>query len=296
MGTRNRSRASRCRWGVRAGFVLWACLGAAQVRAADFDYAVERFRVVGNLPGDLTDEFDDGVMDWDSPVGTVAELDGALHLSSPGVVDAAAYSILAPDIVLERSDVVAPRPFVVADQAGDFSATSAWRSLPEGPGGFYAMGLLHFLPIGVTEISSVSISNFDPATASAFGRPAGGAMTFSTVLFDIQTQTILMQDQQSFAFDPASATGLTLLRLEFDDLADELSAAVSLDGGATFARPFASRAVQLDPASPFNSNRFILLGDPATIPEPNTAVLLGLGLGLMGLRGARTRADPPPRE
>ena len=257
--------------------------------AVDFDYQVERFEVSGNLVGDLTDEFDDGVMDWEFPIGTVTESGGALRLMSPGVQDDDAYSNLNPDIVLERSDASAPRRFLVAEGAGDFMATSTWRSLPETPGGFYAMGVRHFLPIGVTEILSVSVSHFDAATAVAFGRPQGLSMTFSTVSFDIQTQALLGQEQESFAVDMPALGADTLLRLEFDDLADSLRAAVSFDGGSTFASPFAARGIALDPASAFNSNGFILFADPAIVPEPSTATLLALGLGWLGLRRGRTR-------
>lgn len=252
--------------------------------AVDFDYQIERFEVSGNLPGDMTDEFDDGVMDWEFPVGTVTESNGALRLMSPGILDSDAYSNINPDIVLERSDASAPRRFLVADGAGDFAATSTWRNLPETPGGFYAMGVRHFLPIGVTEILSISVSSFDASTAAAFGRPAGLSITFSTVTFDIQTQALLTQDQESFAVAAPAIGNDTLLRLEFDDLADSLRASVSFDGGVTFRSPFAARDVSLDPASLFNSNGFILFADPAIVPEPSTALLLGIGLALAAAR------------
>jgi hypothetical protein len=73
---------------------LFLALAAAAATLAEdskaFQYEADYFRVVGNLPGDQIDPFDDGVLtgwDHDFGRGTAIEQGGAAVLMSPGEVD-----------------------------------------------------------------------------------------------------------------------------------------------------------------------------------------------------------------
>lgn len=267
---------------VVSALILSPLLPGSAVFAAgpDFDYAVERFEVIGNRPGNLSDEFEDGFQSWFSTPGSdVTESDGALHLMGPGVEDSTTYTNLNPAITLNRSDAFSPGEFAVLDGFGDFNASSTWRNLPEGPGGFYSMGLRYFAPNNTSEGFSVSISALDAPTAAAFGAPEGLVMSFAFFEFDTIAQALISNDSERFVIDPADVTGDVFLRLVFDDLANEISAKVSLNGGSSFLDPFATRAANLQGAA-----NFFLFGDPVVVPEPGTALLMMMGLAGLSVR------------
>ncbi len=270
---------------VTSGLIVLLWSSVALAVGVDFDYQVESFRVEGNLPGDLTDEFDDGSLGawFVTPGGTVSEFDGALHLMGPGFQDTDSYSILNPDIILNRSDAFAPPAFTVSDNAGDFNATSTWRNLPEAPGGFYSMGLRYSTSASSVKGVSLSISNLDQESADAFGSQAGLIMSLGVFTFDVPSQALLSIDSERFAIDPSDVIGDIVLQLFFDDLGNEIFASVSLDGGSSFLNPFAGRSANLGDAV-FGGVNFFLFGDPVIVPEPSTGLLVVMGLVALGGR------------
>ena len=72
---------------------------------AEYSYSVDRFEVVGNLPGYFSDEFDDGILDsvWEVYSPKVTESGGVATLSStcaPFYANIKAYPCLSSRVLL----------------------------------------------------------------------------------------------------------------------------------------------------------------------------------------------------
>lgn len=127
---------------------------------------------------------------------------------------------------------------------------------------------------------SIWIAHLDDDMAGLFGTTAGLYVSFTRSVGDIENTVA-----QNVAIDPADITGDVLLRMSYDDAADELSAAFSLDGGTTFQAPFASVASDLKMD---DSSEWYLDAQELQIPEPATMSLLGIGV-LALIRRRRVR-------
>ena len=144
------------------------------------------------------------------------------------------------------------------------------------------MGVRYFGPGNTSEGFSLSLSDLDQTTADAFGSQPGLVMSFAFFTFDGVAQSLLSNDSERFSIDPNGVTGDLVLELRFDDLANQMSAAVSLDGGTIFQTPFATRSANL-----LGGANFFLFGDPVTLPEPSTGLLMTVGLAMLVARRKR---------
>lgn len=241
---------------------------------ADYHYQVDYFEVVGNQPGDLRDEFDDGDVDpWYIEEHTVTESGGYQHLQTPGVVTGP-FEFDGVSWIAERAnsrtDDAPGTGFDVAGGAGSFTATSRWLSAAAGQNEFYGMALSSWT--GGSEVDvNLNMYNLDPVYADAIGIPSGLGIWY---LYDdggLNFQTV--------SIDPSEITGDVLFRLTFDDAADMISGSYSLDGGDTFESPFSAFAFDLE----VGDMDWALEAEEWTIPEPATMSLLALG-GLVMIR------------
>jgi hypothetical protein len=211
---------------------------------ASYEYQVDSFEIIGNLPGNAIDEFDDDVLDgWCIAAPTVVEANGVVTLMTPGALRC---EVNFPGITLEleRStlETCDSSRFRVQGGSGDFTATSRWVSAVPEQNELYGMGLFYDV-LDVDKDINLRIYNVEPAIADAVGVPSGLAMWFekyegSGPVGDIQAVPISEKD----------ITGDVLLRLIFDDDANEIMAEFSLDGGMTFRCPFLPFTSNLDMA------------------------------------------------
>ena len=110
---------------------LFLVLAAAAATWAEeskaFQYEADYFRVVGNLPGDKTDHFDDGALNgWDHGLGrgTAIEQGGAAILMSPGEVDP---TLVGGQLIFTESSGIGTNEFNISlSGAGNATATSKW--------------------------------------------------------------------------------------------------------------------------------------------------------------------------
>lgn len=131
--------------------------------------------------------------------------------------------------------------------------------------------------------------SIDPALAQFFGTPSGspggGAISFVRLFDDDPGQGLY----QVALFDPADLTGDILLRFAYDDVNDLVSAAFSLDGGASFQSPFNPIAVTFAGTSTIG---WTLSGgefEARILPAPASASLLAVSLAALGLIQLRRR-------
>ena len=250
-------------------------VGEVSAETAPYSLSVERFAIPER---GIFDDFDDGVLDsaWDGTVyGTAVESGSTLTLSSPG-----ATGFLLPFAETETS--VVSGQGVGANFSGDFTATSVWSQVVPDP----TLGLnLAFGSIdpntGHVHQLSVGLGHATSEVAAALGGDAGLAIGVLSVVRDNAPGDILSLTRTSIPVQASEVTGEIHLSLVFDDAADTLTPMFSLDGGVTMqvagaALPWA-----------FTGGGFSLSAS-STVPEPGTALLLGLGLVTLGAprRGA----------
>src|SRR5262249_39694166 len=182
-----------------------------------FRATVDRFEAVGNTFGaGVVDEFDDGTISpgWAPLLGTVGtsivETGGVLVLQNPGV-----DINLVPGLTLDITNV--ENTTDVDNGAGAFTLTSYWPLPLPAPGvtihlELYGLGTgveSSGLTLTNTGASGLSISANETLILGASGTPQSYTATG----------------------DPSSASGALVLRLAFDDAADELTCSFSLNGG-----------------------------------------------------------------
>jgi hypothetical protein len=219
---------------------------AAPARADTFDYTVDRFEADGNVNGpfdgtpDLVDEFDDGTLaPWFVRRGTAAEAGGFLHVQSPGLSIAlpglfpVAFEASAAGIdqVLHVGSgdavlrVVLPQQAVLANDGVSFDLATV-----EGLALYYA---------------GIVLTNFNSSLANGFTPPypVGLAATAHLESLSFTNESLARQHQP---IDPGSVTGPIVLELRYDDANREVTPAVSVDGGSTFAAVFDPLEVETD--------------------------------------------------
>lgn len=234
---------------------------------SDFEYRVDSFEVSWGA-NSADDDFADGaVTPWYVDEGTVDEANGFLILTTPGRV----YGPMpAGDSQVwgHRTRAIAPGPFHVEDGTGNYTATSQWQGDVPGLNEIYGMTLESYWGTGEDYIG-IYIANWDDDMASIFGGTSGLYVNFSKSVGDVETGI-----DQNVVIDPADIIGDVVFRMTYDDAADELSAAFSLDGGTTFQSPFSPFASDLNMD---DSSDWYLDAQELQVPEPATLGLLALG-------------------
>ncbi len=217
-------------------------------RVVAFDLLFDRFAVDGNVFGardsvpDLVDDFDDGTLapNWLRYTGTSSEAGTLLHTASPGGI------IQIQGEYVEISNARSAQ--LVMDGSGSFTADA---------------DLLQSLP-AVGEVLSISVWN-EP-TREVFS----AALTNHDGLDFVQSVgpqigNDLQTVDRRFPVDVGGITGPIVLRIVYDDDANTMRAAFSIDGGASFVTPFAPDPIPTPVAS------MILLSGLAFAPFSSTS-------------------------
>lgn len=269
-------------WFVYAMVVCLAVMSLATPSAigqtfTNYEYQVDDFEVSWGATS-VEDGFADGtVSPWYVEEGTVQEAGGYLLLTTPGHVlgpmPAGDYQVWQ-----HRTRATAPILFNVEDGAGDFTGTSRWQGTVPAENQNYGITLECYWDTGQDYIG-IGIGTSGDEVASALGNPSGGlGISFFKSVGDVENTV-----SQAVAIDPTEIVGDVMLSLSYDDGANELSAAFSLDGGTTFHSPFASFASDLKLS---NGGEWYLDASELQVPEPTGMSLLALG-GLAILRRRR---------
>lgn len=273
--SRNRARLSARLLGVACS-LLFAL--PAEAQTASYLYQVEEFEIVERS---FFDTFDDGVIgpdgQWFSLRGNITESGGAAILTSPGET-----GFLDP-LPLSNEATALSSQFVLANGFGDFNAISTWTGVVPDPGTAYtlAFGFQDQSTGDVTQVS-IGVSSTLPGVAAVFGSAPGlNVNLIQQTRSGAQDGPVTSFDVTPIALDPLDIFGQVQLSLMFDDSVDQLIA--SFDTGGT-SGSFAGVAWD------FIGGGFSLVGS-STVPEPSTALLLGLGLMAFGLGRRRAGAS-----
>jgi hypothetical protein len=266
-----------------------------KVEALPYSFNVDSFQVTGNLPGNVTDEFNNGVLDpWSIQEGTAVESGGVLTLSNPGAVEN--FTQAGLDITTERSAIevsTAFGPFAVAEGAGDFTVQSTWLpTLPDLNTGFGMT--FHYPSTGVDQVR-IGLDYTDGQLSSLYGAPADTASGLYLSFLQISPEPgtglhNLTFTSQAIPVSAADITGDIVFQLLYNDAANEFSAAYSLDGGNTFHQPFNPFAIQSLTGSiePFVELEAESRTITQAVPESPAPLLLTAGLlALVSIRKKR---------
>jgi hypothetical protein len=271
---------------------LFLVLAAAAATLAEdskaFQYEADYFRVVGNLPGDQTDPFDDGVLNgWELARGTAIEQGGAAILMSPGEVDSGLVG--GQLMVIEASGIRTNDFNISLSGSGNATATSKWlpNVIPQANQLYGMDATLEFIGSDSSHVGyedfGVNIVSADADLAGLYGLTEGLHMAFSREKLGPDGHF------QELAFSPISLSSDddVVLRLVFDEAAYQFQASFSVDDGATFQDPgLAWDIVSLGPiADSLGASEVFESWDlqamNIVVPEPSTALLVGIGLLLM---------------
>ncbi len=237
-----------------ASYFILASLASFLIDKAEaFEFMVDSFEVVGNLPILEQDDFDDGDLspDWIVDNGTVVEPLGSsiAIIKDPGDVS----TRIEGDILLlsVQSEIETESPtYAIANGSGDATATSRWViNTTPGINELYRMGAdfdvfnVSVALLRETEIH-VGILNADPVFAGALGITPG----LSAICMHQIDYTIGGTDSFDMQVEPiGDITGDVLLQLTFDDSENAFTAKYSLDGGATYQNPFNPFSIRVQP-------------------------------------------------
>ena len=258
--------------------VLFLTTGLEAAPSA-YTFSLDRFHISGNLPGDATDEFDDGVVaPWSIDNGTVIESGGLLRLTNPGDIDT--YPMGGYLVTTEESEAsLSGAGFHIEDGAGDFVATSTWVTGAPLLNQLFLMECDNKLTPSGQHSVQIAVHNIDPSVASAvpgFQWPGGLSVSF---LDDVGDTAVGFQ---SVPISPADITGDILLSLSFNDTTNQFTGAFSLNGGSTFQHPFAPIYTDLQPGVFQDWELTGISYDVQAVPAPGAALLGAFGAGLVG--------------
>ncbi len=254
-------------------FLLFGSLSAS-AQTLPYDFEVDSFAVPER---GVFDGFDDGTIDpgWTSSNGTVSESGSTLRLSSPG------ESGFLPAGVQDEASVLSGQGLLL-DGAGSFTASSVWLPSVPGPsqGLNFSIGSVDSFTGDVHQLT-IGIGNVSSAVSDVLGGlPGLSVSVLDVVRGGAPDGPILSLDRTSVAIQASDVTGPIVLSLAFDDALDTMTPIYSLDGGTTTVSAFGASAWS------FVGGGFSLSAS-STVPEPGTALLLGLGLALLGRRCGR---------
>lgn len=251
--------------GMLMGLLVLPAIGRADL---EFDYAIERFEVDGNLHGpfdgtnDFVDEFDDDV--FGTPFlpagGTAVEEGGALHVRSPGFP--VTIPGLTPVPVVTSEVMTEQDPPFFQDGQGDAVVRSYWRPQPMDRNDWIHMSF-GFAGANGWEFAGLALSNFTRPLADLYSPPfpSGYAMTAHHEAITSYGRFLSLEHRP---IDPSAITGAIVFELRFDDDADTIAASYSLDGGTTYTAAFAPISVTF-----LSGSLAIYLGaDPRDMPCP----------------------------
>jgi hypothetical protein len=224
-------------------------VGAPCARADTYDYTVDRFEADGNVLGpedgtpDVVEEFDDGVMGpvFGPTAGSVNEAGGVLHLRSPGA------HVAIPGVTpvsFETSAVVSQAPPLLQFGAGDMTLRAVLPAQAIGPNDAVNF-LLSSIEGSDLYYVGVSIVNFNRGLADRLHVTPGLSILShqEAISYATGNEQLLLEQQP---IDAADVTGPIVLELRYDDASHAVTAAFSLDGGATFAAPFGPLPIESD--------------------------------------------------
>jgi hypothetical protein len=273
--------------------VLAAAVATLAEESKAFQYEVDYFRVVGNLPVDQTDHFDDGVLtgwehDWDR--GTAIEQGGAAILMSPGEADS--FPVGGQLIFGETSDIRSNDFNISLSGAGNATATSRWMPnvIPQTNQLYGMSASLEFFDGGSNHVGFedfyLNIGNVASDLGGLFGMTEGLYITFSREKHGPDGYS----QEMVFSSISLSSDDDMVLRLVFDEAGYQFQASFSVDGGATFQDPGLAWGIEslgpiadsLGATGVFSS--WGLTAMSLVVPEPTTAVpsLSPVGVALLG--------------
>jgi hypothetical protein len=259
--------------------VLFITVG--RVNAIPYTFSVDQIMLLGNVPGFVEDEFDDGVIaPWEIDHPTAIESGGVVTLSHPGDSESAQFGNYL--VTRETSQIRLTDNLGVEDGAGDFLVASRWLQVVPAQNQVFDMRT-HLESTLDEDLDAINIGMFNagPLLAELAGLPTGLNVFFAEDDSEDATPT----NTQFFPITAEDIMGDILFSLYFDDSTDLFTGGFSLNGGVTFQHPFTPIHLQMSEVEfdgwELNANAY----DVRSVPETSTFLLLATGLISLGLAG-----------